>query len=29
MGTEDELEAMEAKQEAGFAFPADSGYETT
>ena len=28
MGTEDELEAMEAKQEAGFAVPADTQYDT-
>ena len=28
MGTEDELEQMEARQEAGFAVPADTQYET-
>ena len=28
MGTEDELEQMEARQESGFAVPADTQYET-
>jgi len=29
MGTEEELEAMEARQESGFAVPADTSYETS
>ena len=28
MGTEEELEQLEARQEAGFALPADTQYET-
>jgi hypothetical protein len=29
MGTDEELEALEAKQEAAFLLPADTAYETS